>query len=299
VIVRGTLAALLGALALAAAGCGDDAAGGGRLRVVATTTVVADLARNVAGDEAEVIGILRPNADPHEYEPRPDDVRAVERAQVVLRSGLDLDAWVGDVARQSGTHAPVVDVGGGRDVHWWHDPRNAEAAVRRIERALGDADPEHRAAYARNAAAYLTRLQRLDRVIARCMAQVPAPQRKLVTDHDAFGAFARRYDIRVIGAVIPSQSTQGQASARDLARLRRTIEREHVRAIFPEESVSDRVARAVARQTGASAQYRLYGDTLGPEGSRGDSYLGMEAANADAMVRGFTGGRRGCPIAPR
>jgi ABC-type Zn uptake system ZnuABC Zn-binding protein ZnuA len=181
----------------------------------------------------------------------------------------------------------VVDAGVGPEVHWWHDPVAVERSARRIAAALGTP---------RRARAYVARLRALDRGIRACFARVPVAQRKLVTDHDAFGAFARRYGIHVVGAVIPSQSTAGQASAGDLARLVRTIEREHVRAIFPEESVSDRVARAVARQTGVSASYRLYGDALGPDGSRGATYLGMEAANADAMVRGFTGGRLGCRI---
>ena len=95
-----------------------------------------------------------------------------------------------------------------------------------------------------------------------------APQRKLVTDHDAFGYFANRYGIEVVGAVIPSQTTQAQASAKDLSELAKTIEAERVKAIFPESSLSPKVAEAIARQTGATANYTLYGDTLGPEGSR-------------------------------
>src|SRR5262249_26208182 len=123
-------------------------------------------------------------------------------------------------------------------------------------------------------------------------------ERKLVTDHDAFGYFARRYGIDVIGAVIPSQTTQAQPSAKDVGELIELIEREGVKAVFPESSLSAKVADAIASQTGASADYTLYGDTLGPEGSPGATYLGMEAANADAMVRGFTGGERGCRLSP-
>jgi ABC-type Zn uptake system ZnuABC Zn-binding protein ZnuA len=125
---------------------------------------------------------------------------------------------------------------------------------------------------------------------------VPAAERKLVTDHDAFGYFTERYGITVVGAVIPSQTTQAQPSAGDTADLARTIEREGVKAIFPEESLNPDVAEALADQTGITAQYHLYGDTLGPGDSRGGSYLGMEQANADAMVRGFSGGERGCEI---
>jgi zinc/manganese transport system substrate-binding protein len=115
-----------------------------------------------------------------------------------------------------------------------------------------------------------------------------------VTDHDAFSYFARRYGIAVVGAVIPSQTTQAQPSAGELGALSATIRREHVKAVFGESSISPKLARAIAGQTGASAGHTLYGDSLGAKGSRGATYLTMEAANANEMVRGFTGGERGC-----
>jgi ABC-type Zn uptake system ZnuABC Zn-binding protein ZnuA len=182
------------------------------------------------------------------------------------------------------------------DPHWWHDPRNAEAAVAEIQRRLAAADPAHRRLFERNADRYLDRLRALDRGIARCIGAVPAARRKLVTDHDAFGYFAQRYGIEVVGAVIPSQTTEAQPSAKDLAELARTVEEQGVSAIFPESSLSSKLAEAIARQTGASSEHTLYGDSLGPEGSPGATYLGMEAANADAMVAGFTDGRRGCRL---
>jgi ABC-type Zn uptake system ZnuABC Zn-binding protein ZnuA len=128
------------------------------------------------------------------------------------------------------------------------------------------------------------------------MSSVPVTARKLVTDHDAFGYFADRYGIKVVGAVIPSQTTQAQPSARDTARLIALVEREHVEAVFPESSINPRLAQTIARETGASAHYTLYGDTLGPKGSAGATYLSMEAANADAMVSGFSGGRLHCTL---
>ena len=100
----------------------------------------------------------------------------------------------------------------------------------------------------------------------------------------------------MVGAIIPSQTTQAQPSAKDLSDLAELVQNEHVQAIFPESSLSPKLAQTIASQTGASADYTLYGDTLGPAGSSGDTYLHMEAANADEMVKGFTGGRRGCRI---
>jgi ABC-type Zn uptake system ZnuABC Zn-binding protein ZnuA/ABC-type Mn2+/Zn2+ transport system permease subunit len=297
--------ALLGA---GAAGCGGDAEGPAArdepLRVVATTTQLADLARQVGGPAVEVAQLMQPNSDPHDYEPRPDDVLAVGRADLVLRSGGEVDEWLTGVLDNAGGSPVVVDAGGGRphapdEAHWWHDPRNAAYAVGRIEQAFAAGDPGAGEAFAANAAAATRRIRALDRAIARCMAAVPPEQRKLVTDHEAFGAFAERYGIEVVGAVIPARTTQAEPSAGDLSRLTRVIRAEGVRAVFPESSINPRLARAIARQTGASADHVLYGDTLGPKGSDGATYLSSEAHNADAMVRGFTGGSRGCRIAPR
>ncbi|HEY5708011.1 MAG TPA: zinc ABC transporter substrate-binding protein [Solirubrobacterales bacterium] len=305
--------AVLAATALLLAGCSGGSGGDdGQLDVVATTTQVGDFVRTVGGGAVSVDQILQPNTDPHEYEPRPSDVVATAGAELVFTSGDELDEWIGEVVSDSGGKARVVDLGaavperlpGERsgeeastyDPHWWHDPRNAEAAVREIERSLVAADPAHRRVFEHRAAAYLARLRTLDTGIARCMESVPTARRKLVTDHDAFGYFAGRYGIDVVGAVIPSQATQAQPSAKDLSALAELIEREGVEAVFPESSLSPKVAEAIAGQTGATAEYTLYGDTLGPEGSDGATYLQMEAANADSMLRGFTGGRRGCRI---
>lgn len=310
---RAVLPLLALAAALLAAGCGsgsdDGPAADGAVQVVATTTVVADLARAVGGDAADVHGLLQPSSDPHDYEPRPDDVVAVADAAVVLASGGGLDHWIGDVVEQSGADPRVVELGadvpvareqdGEADPHWWHDARNAEAAVRAIRDALTRANPRARATYARNASAYLRRLRALDAAVRRCVAAVPRARRTIVTDHDAFGYLADRYGIRVVGTVIPSLTTQAQPSAGDLAELARTIERERVRTVFSEQSVSAKLANAIARETGARSDDSLYGDTLGPPGSDGGTYLAMEAHNADAIVRGMTGGARGCAPASR
>lgn len=308
IAVVGTLSVLL------VAGCGGSNDSNGQVEVVATTTQVADLVREVGGDAVAVDQILAPNTDPHEYEPRPSDIVATAEARLVFASGDELDAWIEEVVSDGGGDAPIVDLGAAvparlpgessgeeasrYDPHWWHDPHNVEAAVAEIERRLTAADPQGRRAFARNADVYLARLRALDAGIARCLGSLPRSRRKLVTDHDAFGYFANRYGIEVVGAVIPSQTTQAQPSARDLSALADLIEREEVEAIFPESGLSADVAESIAAQTDATTEYELYGDTLGPAGSDGATYLAMEAANADLMVRGFTGGRRGCPLDP-
>ncbi len=292
------------ALALLAAGCGGDEAGSDdRPQVLATTSIVADLARNVGGDAVAVRQLLRPNTDPHDYEPRPDDVRAIADADLVLASGLGLDQFVDKAADSAGGGAPVVQLGEavarrlGQDPHWWQDPTNAMTVVLRLSGELSKAAPGQAEAIRARAGDYVRRLGALDRGIAACIEQVPRASRKLVTDHDALAYFARRYGLRVVGAVIPATTTQAQPNAGDLAQLSQLIRREDVKAVFPEEALNRRQVDAIARQTGATARYTLYGDALGPEGSMGETYIGAMAHNADQVVRGLTAGAMGCSIA--
>ncbi|WP_324908299.1 metal ABC transporter substrate-binding protein [Baekduia sp.] len=295
------------AAAAALAGCGSSSsAKPGTITVVATTTQLGDVVREIGGSAVDVHQILQPNTDPHDYEPRPRDIQRTADAKLVVTSGDGLDHWIGEVVKNAGGSPTVLDAGQGRpitrpgedgegtDPHWWHDPRNIEYAIGRIRDALAKADPGKTAEIDRNATTYLSEVKAMDAGIAKCFARVPVAERKLVTDHDAFGYFAARYGIDVVGAVIPSQTTQAQPSAGDLARLVATIRREHVRAIFPETSINPKLAQAIARETGATADHELYGDTLGPAGSAGDTYIKMEQANANAMVEGFTGGRQRC-----
>jgi ABC-type Zn uptake system ZnuABC Zn-binding protein ZnuA/ABC-type Mn2+/Zn2+ transport system permease subunit len=310
--IRGLALAGAAGVVLLVAGCGGSGSDSGKLAVVATTTQIADFAREVGGDDVDVTQILAPNTDPHDYEPRPDDVTNTADAEIVFENGDNLDAWMGKVIDDWGSDAKVVDLGAGvpvklpgepsgpeasqYDPHWWHDPRNAEAAVREIATQLSATDTKDKATFEANAAAYEAKLKTLDSGISHCFATVPAADRMLVTDHDAFGYFANRYDIDVVGAVIPSQTTQAQPNAQDLSELADLVKREGVKAVFPESSLSPKLAEAIASQTGATADHTLYGDTLGPADSTGDTYLHMEQANADQMVKGLTGGQSGCQI---
>ena len=304
---RRSVAALAVLLATLAAGCGGGAGAPDGASVAATTTQLGDLARAVAGSRATVRQILEPSSDPHAYEPRPSDVKAVGSASVVLRSGGDVDAWLGDVLRNAGSDARTVTMldellepprrdADGIDPHWWQDPRNAVVAVHAIRDLLVAADPAGRATYEANAARYLTRLDALDRAIARCMRAIPASERKLVTDHDALGYYADRYDIEVVGTVIPASSTQAQASAGEVVRLARTIRAEGVSTIFPESSVNPKLTRAIAREAGARVGPALYADSLGAKGSAGATYLGSLRANTLALAAGFTDGRARCSL---
>jgi zinc/manganese transport system substrate-binding protein len=288
------------AFLLATAGCGEDnESRQGGVRVVATTTQVSDLVRNVGGRRVRLERLLEPNADPHTYEPRPSDAAALADAALVFRSGGDLDEWLDGVVENAGADARVVTLIDSvrrrpEDPHWWQDPRNTLRAVEAIRDALGDADPGGRAVYRRSARSYAARLRTLDREVAACLRQVPPEQRKIVTTHDALGYFAARYGVEVVGALIPSLSSAAQPSARDTTRLVEQIREENIEAIFPESSLNPKLERAVSREAGASIGDPLWADTLGPEGSSGETYIDSIAANTASLVEGMTGGRRHC-----
>lgn len=323
------LAALLG-------GCGGgDGGGEGKVAVVATTPYVADFVAEVGGDFVEVERLIDPNVDPHRYVPVPSDTEAIAEAELVFVSGRGIDEWAEGLVSESRGNARIVNLGvsgpirlkGGHshgggarakgnsevghaghshgtaeselDPHWWHDPRNVEAAVPAIENSLVIADPAHRDEFIRNADEYTGELRALDVGIAKCISSLPAARRKIVTDDFAFAYFANRYGIELIRTTIPTGARRGDASARELDGLIATIEAEGVKAIFPRWPLGAEVIEAIAQRAGASTAYSLHGDTLGPEGSDSDTYLRMEAANADALVRGLTGGKLGCDLARR
>jgi zinc/manganese transport system substrate-binding protein len=311
------------AVVLAASGCGDseaqDGSGGGGAAVVATTTIAGDLAASVGGERVEVETLVPPGADPHGHEPRPSDAVAIAEAELVVKSGGDLDEWLDELIENAGgegaeltlldsveaiegghaheedeAHAEEEPHGDDIDPHWWQDPRNTILAVEAIRDALAEADPDGRRAYASNARTYIADLRALDEQIERCIQRVPPDKRKLVTTHDSLGYFAERYDVEVIGSVIPSLSTQAQPSAKDVDALVEQIEDERVEAIFPEAAVSQRLERAISRESGAEVGEELWTDSLGDEGSGAETYLDAMRANANALAEGMSGGRVSC-----
>ena len=304
-MLRAVLLASLLTAAVALGACGDGSAGAeGAITVVATTTQAADLTRAVAGGRADVVGLLPANADPHDYEIRPDDVKALADAQLVVRSGGDLDALARRRDRELGhrcagrssliDHVATREGDGEVDPHWWQDPRNAVRAVAAIEAAL--AGPTRRAPrptsapHAPTPAASSGSTPRSRTAWAgsrpRSASSSPRTTRSATT--------RTRYGLEVIGAVIPSLSTQAQASAGEVTDLVATIRREGVRAIFAESSVNPELERVVADESGARIGDALYADTLGPEDSDGATYLGSIAANTRAIAGGLSGGTLSC-----
>ncbi|MCW2948395.1 MAG: ABC-type metal ion transporter, periplasmic subunit [Actinoallomurus sp.] len=310
--VRLAAPAFAGLLATATA-CGgpssaSDTGGtsGEKLKVVATTTQVADFARNIGGDKVKVTQILKPNVDPHDYEPSPADVQAIAEADVVVENGVHLERWLDQTISSAGFHGTLVDTSKGvavrrgngtdeqaaGDPHIWQDPKNAEIMSRDIASAFTAKDTKDTATFDANLTAYTGKLDQLDGWITQQINTLPADQRKLVTNHDAFGYYVDRYHLTFVGSIIPSFDTSAELSGKQLSTLVAKIKSTGVKAIFSESSLPPKTAEAIGKQAGVkveAGESSLYGDTLGPAGSAGATYLDMERHNTTTIVTALKG----------
>ena len=286
-------AAALIAVALLA-GCGDEAHETDRLQVSATTMPLQDLARMVGSEDVEVSGILGAGAEPHEYEPKPSDADAVAGADVVVQNGGGLDDWLDDLLDAAGGDAErlnVVDrlpeqaVAG--DPHVWHDPELAKRIVDELARAFSEAKPVAAERFRVHAANAKRAIDATAFRIRSMFARITPERRKLVTSHDAFGHFARAYDIEIVGSVLPSVSTDTEPSGKQVRELVEAIRRAGVDTIFTEHAVNAKLERQVAEEAGARVSTSLYADTLPPPGGPGTGLLNAELHNARAMAEAW------------
>ena len=294
--------AMIAALAAAAAcgGGGETSATPtgstvGRLRVVATTTQIADLARNVAGDRAEVASLVGPNQDPHEFEPRPDQLRALDNANLVLRHGLGLDHFADKPLGSVSKEKVVVVTAGVRliqdDPHVWFDVDNAKIMAANVRDALVKADAANAGRYRANADAYLKELDQLNAFVRSETDRVPRGCRKLVTDHEVLTYYAAAYGFEIVDTVIPGSSTEAEPSARDIATAVERIRSSGVPAVFAQASANPQLMERVAREAGVKVVTGIYADSLGPPGSDGDTYIKMLRANTGRIVGALEGCR--------
>jgi ABC-type Zn uptake system ZnuABC Zn-binding protein ZnuA len=298
-VLAACLAALLaaGCSGPGSGGAGDDPGGG--LAVVATTTQVADLAANVGGDHVRVTSLLKPGIDAHDYEPSPADIDAIAHADLLVKNGVGLEAWLDDTVESSGYRGPVVDAsqgvrlrqaGGEADPHIWQDPGNAQLMAANVERGLAGAAPAQAAAFEANLAAYTRQLRALDAEVERQTDSLA--NRKVVTNHDAFGYYLDRYRLELVGTVIPTFDSSAELSGRDIRDLVARIRATGVKAIFSETTLPPRAAETIGRETGVRVVVgddALYGDALGPPGSDADTYVKMIRHNTATIVSNLSG----------
>ncbi|MBM3226169.1 MAG: metal ABC transporter substrate-binding protein [Candidatus Tectomicrobia bacterium] len=274
-----------------------------RLPVVVTFSILGDLVQQVGGEHTAIRVLVGPDTDAHTYEPIPADGVALTHAAVLFELGLGFEPWLEALYRAARTTAQrvvatqglsgLLRVPGGlaerpgdTDPHVWHDVAYVVQMVQVIRDALKRYDAPHAAAYEANAARYLDSLQQLDTWVQQHVATLPAGRRKLVTAHDTFGYFARRYGFEVLGTVLESFTTEAaDPSGAALARLVDTIKATGVPAIFAENIQHPRRLQHVAASAGVTLAPALYTDALGRPGSAGAHYLAMMRHNVTTIVQ--------------
>jgi ABC-type Zn uptake system ZnuABC Zn-binding protein ZnuA len=288
----GSLGLVLVLLAVACgAEAGQSASSVGRLAVVTTTTVFADIVRNVGGARVSVESIIPAGVGPEDYEPKPDDARKLATAGLVVKNGIGLDDFLDKLLDATATNTPLLTLGDGiptltvdgkPNPHLWLDPTLVrDRYLPAIAARLSELDPAGRSTFEANAAAYAGRLDQLDATLKARVATIPTANRKLVTLHDAFPYFARHFGFELIGVIL--RNVGQDPTAADLADLVAQVRAAHVTAVFGEAQFSSKLARTLADEAGIERVVTtIYSDALGP--APADTYLGMMSWNIDQIV---------------
>ncbi|MEL6141509.1 MAG: zinc ABC transporter substrate-binding protein, partial [Bacteroidota bacterium] len=267
--------------------------------VVASASIFADMAEVIGGDMIRVQSVVPIGGDPHIYEPTPEDVRLVARADLILINGLTFEGWMNELIENSGTTAETVTVTEGlatiaseeyansSDPHAWMSAKNGLVYIVNIRDALIRLDPANAEGYRFNANMYTGQIQDVDEYIQRSIASIPAEQRVLITSHDAFRYFGKRYGIRVEAAL--GTSTDADVQTNDIVRLAKVIRESRVPAIFVESTINPKLIQQIAADHGVDIGGSLYADSLGePDGEAG-TYLKMLKYNTETIVKGLSG----------
>ena len=282
--------------ALLASACslgGSSPSVDGSLKIVATTTVFADIVRNVAGDRATVISIIPAGAGPEDYEPKPDDARRLADADLIVSNGVGLDDFLDQLIDAAGEGAaarlvlgegiPTITVDGETNPHFWLDPNLVTSHyIPAISAALTKLDPSGASTFTTNADAYIAQVEAMDSANKAKIDTIPTANHKLVTFHDAFPYFAAHYGFEVIGVILANVGQEPTAS--ELAALVEKVRAAHVKAVFSEAQFSPELATTLAEEAGITTVVTtLYNDTVGPPPT--DTYLRLMEWNVDEIVK--------------
>ena len=271
--------------------------GAEKIRVSTFSSVLTEVAQQVGGDRVEVIGHVKPGSDPHDFEPKPSDLRAVANAQLVLLSAKQMEGYVGKLEEATGTKGVIIHVGDqfpslklsvqhgdhshdGEDPHWWHSIRNIARATKIVRDELVKLSPSDKTAFTANASGYLAKMETLDAWVKSKVAELPRDKRKLVTNHDAFGYFAREYGFTVMP--IAGLSKNNQPGSKITAEVIQAIKAAGVKAVFSEDVANPKVIQEIARGTGAKFGGSLLSDGLG--NGDGGTIEGMFKHNVGTIV---------------
>ncbi len=300
VVLMGCLVAVL------TAGCGggegEAGAAEGKIRATTTTTMITDLVRQVGGDRVEVTGLMGPGVDPHLYKASQGDVSALRGADVVFYNGLFLEGQMGDILERIGQQTPTVQVTedipeeyllespqyeGQFDPHVWFDATLWKTTVDPVVAQLSELDPDGASYFEQRGEDYKRQIDELHSFVQEEISSIPEEQRVLVTAHDAFNYFGRRYGMEVRG--LQGISTEAEAGSRDVQELADFLAENEIKAIFVESSVPPRnieAVQAAARDRGWDLEIggQLYSDAGGDEGTEAETYIGMFRENIETIT---------------
>jgi zinc/manganese transport system substrate-binding protein len=297
-----TLARRLGAGLLLIAGLAATSQAASRpLTVVATFSVLADMVRVVGAEQVQVRSLVPPETDAHSFEPRPNDVKTLAQANLLVSNGLGFESWLPGLQQAAGFQGPVVVASDGArllktgennghdhdhgaiDPHAWQDLRNGVHYVQAIAQGLALADPDHALIYRQRADAYTAQLEQLDAQVRARFSAIPPEHRTIITSHDAFGYFARAYGVKFVA--IAGVSGRAEVSARNLAALIDQVRNTPVAGIFVQSGAGSQLVQQLARETGAAVGGELYADALAKPGKPADTYLGMMRWNTQQLLQ--------------
>lgn len=263
--------------------------------ILTSTTLLADLTRNIAGERLAVDSLLPVGTDPHSYQPVPQDAAKISKSKVLIINGADYEHFLETLLENAGGERQIIEASAGLklrteaesehsvDPHLWLDPNNVIVYVENIREGLTHFDPDGAAIYQSNADAYIGQLEALDMWINEQIAQIPSERRLLVTNHEALGYFAERYGFTVIGAVVPSVSSDASTSAGQMAYLIEQIKSSKTPAIFLDEVENPSLAQQIANETGVTVVADLHLESV-TDGPPAATYIDMMRHNVTQIV---------------
>jgi zinc/manganese transport system substrate-binding protein/manganese/iron transport system substrate-binding protein len=296
--------ALFSAASLAVAGCSTSATPSPDegIRVVATTTQLADFTSAVVGDDGFVTGLVLPNASAHQFDPSARNLLDIGEAEALVVNGVGLEPWLQDLTDAGAFSGDLIVAtegidlrdgeGDAQDPHVWTSPRNAAVMVNNIVRGLSEARPDLADNFYQNAVDYLEKLTLLDTWATEAFASVAPEKRLLITNHDALGYFVDAYGITFVGSIMPSLDDNSEPSVLEIDALIERIRQEGAIAVFSESTLSDKLATTIASEAGVavySGDEALYADSLGAPGTAGATYLGATIPNVTVLVTAWGG----------
>ena len=269
-----------------------------KLKIIATASMIADMAKNIAGDKMDVECIVPIGGDPHTYEPTPRDVKLVVSGDIILMNGLTFEGWLTDLIKNSGTKAKThivtkginaitaIDHANSTDPHAWMDFTFGYQYILNIKNALIEADPSNKVYYEARHDAYLDQLKAADKYVMNKIKTIPEDRRILITSHDAFQYYGRRYGIRL--EAVMGVSTDSEIKTSDVIRLNKIIEEFKVPAVFIESTVNPKFLQQLSKDNDIVIGGELFADSIGDEDSEAPTYIDMLKHNTDVIVAALT-----------